>query len=102
MPDGKQVHRLQRMVRKARIAGLNRTKQILAQVNLAALEQSQGVRPDRLDQSHLHIWVAFRVTVQKLGDDAFDVLRRGRHLQHPRIAAPEQLRALAQGSRIVQ
>ncbi len=40
MPDGKQVHRLQRKVLKARIVGPNGTKQILTQVNLATLEQS--------------------------------------------------------------
>ena len=45
MARGKQVYRLQRVVREAKIAGLNGTKQILAKVNLAALEHRQGVGP---------------------------------------------------------
>ena len=80
---------------KALVAGLNRMKQILPEMNLAALEHCQSLGPDRLDQLHLHVGIALRVAVQETRQDAFDELRRGRHLQHPGVSAPEQLRPLA-------
>ena len=51
MPDSEQIRRLQRMACKARIAGLNRTKQMLAQVNLAALEYACKVSDVRSPRS---------------------------------------------------
>jgi tripartite-type tricarboxylate transporter receptor subunit TctC len=100
---GKQVYDLQRVARKARIAWRNRAEQILAKMNLAALEHSQGVGPRNcLPQLHQHVGVTLRVSVQEIGNGAFDELRGGCHLQRPGVAPPQQLRALADRAGVVQ
>jgi hypothetical protein len=74
---------------EARIAWLNRAKEILAKVNLAALKHSMGVGPlNGLDKIYLNIRVALRESVQETGHRAFNELWGGRHLQRTRIAAP--------------
>ncbi|HYN61664.1 MAG TPA: hypothetical protein VET87_19325 [Rubrivivax sp.] len=45
MGHGQQLHGLQRMACEGSIAGLNRAKQVLTQVYLAALEHSQRIGP---------------------------------------------------------
>jgi hypothetical protein len=45
MGHGQQLHGLQRMACEASIAGLNRAKQVLTQVYLAALEHFQRIGP---------------------------------------------------------
>jgi hypothetical protein len=103
MRSGKQVYRLQRVARKARIVGLNHAKQILAKVNLATLEHSEGVGPRNcLDHLDLHVGVTLRESVQEPGKGAFDELRGGRYLQYAPVAAPKLLRALADRAGAVQ
>jgi hypothetical protein len=67
MGHGQQLYGLQRMACEASIAGLNRAKQVLTQVYLAALEHSERIGPaNRLDQLDLHVGVTLRVLVQEL------------------------------------
>ncbi len=103
MAGRQQVDGLQRVAGKAHVARLDGAKQVLAKVNLAALEHALHAGPaNGLDQFHLHMGEALHIEVQVVGHDAFDELGRGCHLQHARVTAPEPVRPLAHGLGVIQ
>src|SRR5690348_13609197 len=85
-----------------RIVRLDRMKQVLRKVDFAAFEHRQALAPAGLDDLHLDIRKMLRVTVEKLHEHAFDMLRRSGDFQRARVAPPQQLCALADGGGVVQ
>ena len=91
------------MARKARLARLNRVKQILPKVNLAALQHPENVGPpNRLHQFDLNARIALCVAMQELGHDTFNELRGRCYLQQARLAASEQLRPFPNRTGVAQ
>ena len=80
---------------EAPVVQLNRVKGALTKVDLAAFQHGQNFKTAPLEEFHLHIGIAFRVAVQEMRKDTFNVLRGGGHFQHAGVTAPEQLRPLA-------
>src|SRR6185437_12388182 len=102
MGGSEQFDRSERQACEAGIVRLDGVKQVLCEVNLATFEHRQALAPRRLDDFHLDVRKALRIAVQKLRKHAFDMLRRGGDDQSAGVAAPEKLRALADGGRVIQ
>ena len=94
---GKHVDHFQRMRGKARVAGVDRAQQVLAEMDFASFEHSERVGPcNRLDHRHMHVRVALAIAVQEACHHAFDELRRRCDLQRAGLAAYQQACTLAQ------
>ena len=99
------IARGQDLVRQQRVAregGIDTLIVPDAQVHVAAFQQGHLGGSKRLGQFDLHVGKARSVSRQECRQDALDHLRRGRHLQHATVAAPEQLHPLAQRADLTQ
>ena len=56
----------------------------------------------RFEEFHFHFGIALGVLAHECRKHAFDHVRRGCHLQHPTVSAPEKLRPLAERSDLAQ
>ena len=65
-------------------------------MKLAALEHGKRREAGRLGQPDLHVGAELGEAMQEARQHAVDHLRRRRHLQEAGIAAPHQLRPLAE------
>ena len=102
MAGGEEFHRSERKTPEMAFVELDGVQQILAEVNFSTFEQRQYLAAGSFADPYLNIRVASRVTVQKLRQDAFDVLRRAGNLQDAGITMTEQLRLLCHGARAVE
>src|SRR4051812_33957704 len=100
--SGEQVYIVDRMPREARLVR-RRTGEILAKVDLAALQHlAEGSPTDYLDQFNLHIRIMLRVAMQKVAENAFNKLGRGRDLEHSSLTTTQRLRPLPNGTCIAE
>jgi hypothetical protein len=102
MTRGEYLDRCQRQAPKALVVRLDCVNRALSYVNFATFKHRQKFRTDRIEELDLHIGITLRVAVQEIRDDAFQVLRRGRHLQHAGVPMPEQLRPLTDCAGVAQ
>src|SRR3954462_4593806 len=102
MTRGEQFDMPEHQTSETRVLRSDNVAQVLAEMNLPALQQSQHVDACRLDHLHLDVGKALRVARQERRQYALDVLRRASHLEHAGVAALERLRHFADRRRLAQ
>ncbi len=96
MAGGEKLDRRQRDAAERMVLGLDQLRRADPEVQIAALQHGDQVGAHRLRHLDLHVGIALGIAVQERREDAVDHLRRGAHLQHPGVLAPQQARALAE------
>src|SRR5206468_8755918 len=71
-------------------------------VDFATLDQRNQRLTRRFDELDLHLGMAFGITAEERGKDAFDGLRRRRDAQDAGVAYPQLARVFAERSYIAQ
>jgi hypothetical protein len=80
------------MASKVVVAGGDHLIQVDSEIGLAALDVGKDFKTYGLDRFHLHVGIAFGVSVQKCRKHAVDQMRGGGHLEQTAVSAPDLLR----------
>src|SRR5262245_24089447 len=102
MASRKQLDRSECKAAEMPLIQLHGMQQILAQVDFPSFEQPQYFAARSFDDLDLDSWKALGVDVQKLRQDALDMLRRAGDPQDACVSLREQLRLLRYGAGAIE